>query len=140
MFLSRRGYHPHVNTACTCIKSSGFILTFEYLDLLFNRTLDNELRFGHYCQSSANIELISSALWKRGAGNTLAVGATWAGRGAWGWKPPHLLSPFGGRALGFFFPQQFAQIRRGVSVPAHLPHRILVWLISQYLHSSVKML
>lgn len=113
MFLSRRGYHPHVNTACTCIKSSGFILTFEYLDILFNRTLDNELRFGHYFQSSAKIELMSSALRKRGAGNMPVMGATRAGRGAWGWKCPHLLSPFGSEGWGFS-PQQSAQIRKGV--------------------------
>lgn len=131
MFLSRRGYHPHVNTAWTPIKSSGFILTFEYLDHLFNGTLDNELRFGHYFQSFAKIELISSVLrwWEqRGLGE---------GHGA-GNLPTFSAPPAGeGQRLS---PQQFAQILKGVSVAAHLPHRILVWLISQYLHSSVKML
>lgn len=102
--LSRRGYHSHVNTACTCIKSSGFILTFEYLDFLFNRTLGNKLTFSHCFQTSARTELISSVLGKKGAGHTPGVGATWAGRGAWGWTPPHLPSPLSGQSLGFFSP------------------------------------
>lgn len=135
MFLGRRGYHPHINTACTWIKSSGFILTFEYL--LLDRTLDNELRFVHYFQSSASIELISSPLWMREKCQWWEQ--SWLGEGNGAGNLPTFSSPAAGEGLGFYSSAIHSDKKR-IRLPACPPHRILVRLISQYLHSSEKTL
>lgn len=111
MFLSRRGYHLHVN----CIKPSDFILTFEYLYLLFNKTLNNW-----------GLATVSRALLTQSSSHHISGGSNM------GWTR--------GMGLETSPPSQPFQQARGVNVSAHLPHRILVWLISQYLHSSVKTL
>lgn len=60
--------------------------------------LDDELRFAHYFQSSSKIELISSNLQSRGAGDTSEVRTTWAGKGYGAGNPPTCSVPSTGEA------------------------------------------